>query len=78
MTRRSYVERSPGGPREYVALFASTFGPVMALRASLAERPERLAAFDRDFEDFAAQGNQAPAGAPAEYPYDYLLVVARR
>ena len=78
MTRRSYVERSPGGPREYVAQFASTFGPVMALRASLAARPERLAAFDRDFADFAARGNRAPDGAPAEYPYDYLLVVARK
>jgi len=78
MTRGEYVERSPGGPEGYRALFESTFGPVIAVRASLAGDPERSAAFDRDFREFATRGNRGAPGGPAEYPYTYLLVVARK
>jgi 2-polyprenyl-3-methyl-5-hydroxy-6-metoxy-1,4-benzoquinol methylase len=78
MTRGAYVERSPGGPPRYHALFESTFGPVIAIRASVAGDPDRAAAFDREFLEFATRGNRGAAGGPAEYPYEYLLVVARR
>jgi SAM-dependent methyltransferase len=77
LTRTSYVERSPGGPAEYVALFKQTFGPTVALYAGLADRPERVAALDRDFLAFAERANQGPPDGPAEYVYEYLLVVAR-
>ncbi len=77
LTRRSYVERSPGGPAEYVAFFRETFGPVIALYGSLADEPERLAALDREFRDFADRANSGGAEA-AEYRYEYLLVVARK
>jgi len=78
LTRRRYVERSPGGPAAYCDFFKATFGPVIALYAGLAERPDRAAALDRDFLEFATRRNQGPPGGPAEYPYEYLLVVGRR
>jgi 2-polyprenyl-6-hydroxyphenyl methylase/3-demethylubiquinone-9 3-methyltransferase len=78
LTRRRYVERSPGDPAAYCAFFKRTFGPVVALYDSLAGDADRSEAFDRDFLDFATRANQAPAGAPAEYLYEYLLVVGRR
>jgi ubiquinone/menaquinone biosynthesis C-methylase UbiE len=77
MTRREYVERA-GSPRDYCTLFGETFGPVAALYASLAEQPERLAALDRDFLQFATRANTGPPDGPAEYVYEYLLVVARK
>lgn len=77
LTAGEYVERSPGGPEDYRALFESTFGPLIAIRASLADDHDRAAAFDRDFRDFTTRGNRGGPGGPAEYPYPYLLVVAR-
>ena len=49
LTRQSYVERSPGDARDYVAFFEETFGPMVALRGLLAAEPEQLAALDEDF-----------------------------
>jgi SAM-dependent methyltransferase len=77
LTRRSYVERSPGDADDYVAFFQETFGPLVALRGLLSVEPERLAALDRDFREFAERANSGPPGGPAEYEYEYLLVVAR-
>ena len=73
-TRREYVERA-ASPAAYVDLFAETFGPVVALRAGL--DPHGVAALDRDLLAFATQANSGPAGGPAEYRYEYLLVLAR-
>jgi ubiquinone/menaquinone biosynthesis C-methylase UbiE len=78
MTRGEYIERSPGGPEGYRALFESTFGPLIAIRASMADEPARAAAFDQDLRDFTTRGNRGAPGGPAEYPYPYLLVVARK
>lgn len=72
----TYVERADA-PEDYCALFKATFGPVVALYASLADDPERSARLDADFLDFARRANRGAPGGPAEYPYDYLLVVAR-
>ncbi len=77
MTRRAYVERADS-PRKYRELFKQTFGPVVAIYASLAEEPDRAAALDRDFLDFATRMNSGPPEGPAQYRYEYLLVVARR
>jgi len=74
-TRRTYVERAES-PAAYRRLFEETFGPVIALRSALAESPERLSAFDRDFAEFSERENRGAAGA-AEYVYEYLLVVGR-
>jgi ubiquinone/menaquinone biosynthesis C-methylase UbiE len=77
MTRWDYVERADS-PRDYRELFKSTFGPVVGLYAALADDPERAASLDRAFLDFATHANGGPPGGPAEYRYEYLLVVARR
>src|SRR5262245_12544094 len=66
VTRRSYVERAES-PRAYCDLFKETFGPVVAIYASLADDPERLAALDRDFLELATRANQGPPEGPAEY-----------
>jgi len=73
-----YVEYSAGGPDAYRALFETTFGPVIAIRASWAAEPERLAAFDRSFREFTLRGNRGAPGDPAAYPYAYLLVLGRK
>lgn len=74
-----YVERSPGGVAEYRELFNTAFGPFVALRGALEAEPHRLAGFDREFEELTTRWNRGtdPHG-PAEYPYEYLLVVARK
>jgi 2-polyprenyl-3-methyl-5-hydroxy-6-metoxy-1,4-benzoquinol methylase len=78
LTRREYTERSPGDPSAYTDFFKATFGPALALYASLADQPDRVAALDREFLEFATRSNRAAAGKPAEYRYEYLLVVARK
>jgi hypothetical protein len=69
LTRREYTERA-ASPRAYCDLFRETFGPVAAIYAGLAGQPDRLAALDRDFLDFAKRANTGPRGGPAEYPYE--------
>jgi ubiquinone/menaquinone biosynthesis C-methylase UbiE len=74
-TRGRYVERVDGGPAGYRELFNTTFGPVIAIRSGL--DPERAAALDRDFLDFATRWNEGSPGGAAEIPYEYLLVLVR-
>ncbi|MGH7693425.1 MAG: SAM-dependent methyltransferase, partial [Gemmatimonadaceae bacterium] len=62
----------------YRVLFESTFGPLIAIRASVANDPARARALERDFRDFTSRRNAGPPSGPAEYPYEYLLVIARR
>jgi ubiquinone/menaquinone biosynthesis C-methylase UbiE len=73
LTRREYVERAES-PGAYVELFQRTFGPVIAIRALLGDG---AAALDRELLEFATRENRGAPGNPAEYPYEYLLVVAR-
>jgi ubiquinone/menaquinone biosynthesis C-methylase UbiE len=77
MTRREYVERA-SSPGAYRAFFKETFGPAVATYASLADQPERMAALDREFLDYATRSSRGEPDGPAEYPYEYLLVVARK
>jgi 2-polyprenyl-6-hydroxyphenyl methylase/3-demethylubiquinone-9 3-methyltransferase len=77
LTRRTYVERA-ATPAAYCAFVKETFGPVAAVYAALAATPERAAALDRAFLAFAAGANRGAPGGPAAFPYEYLLVVARK
>jgi ubiquinone/menaquinone biosynthesis C-methylase UbiE len=77
MTRMEYVERA-ATPVDYCEFFKGTFGPAAAISASLARQPERAAAFDRDFLEFATHSNRGAPDGPAEYHYEYLLLVARK
>jgi SAM-dependent methyltransferase len=74
LTRRSYVERHPGGAAGYASFVTETFGPVIAMREAAAEP----AALDRDLLAFATAANTGAPGGPAEIPYEYLLVVGAR
>jgi ubiquinone/menaquinone biosynthesis C-methylase UbiE len=78
LSRHEYVERSPRGPAAYVELCKETFGPAVGLYGALADQPERLAALDRDFLEFATASSQGTPDGPAEYSYEYLLVVGRK
>lgn len=77
LARREYVETA-ASPAAYHALFQRTFGPMVALYASLAESPGRAAALDRDFLEFVRRASRGPPGGPVQIPYEYLLVVARK
>lgn len=77
MARRTYVERA-ANPRAYLDFFKETFGPIVAIYASLADRPERAAALDRDFLEFVARSNEATPEGPVQMSYEFLLVVARK
>jgi SAM-dependent methyltransferase len=76
LERKVYVERVPD-PEAYCTLCRETFGPVAAVYGALADEPGARAALDRSFLAFAEAANAGPAGGRAEYPYEYLLVVAR-
>ena len=77
MARREYVEKA-ASPRDYCALFRQTFGPVVAIYQTLADQPDRLASLDSDFLEYATHSNRGSRDGPAEYHYEYLLVVARK
>ena len=77
MTRREYVENAVS-PRDYCELFKQTFGPVIAIYQRLADQPDRIAALDGDFLEFATHSNRGTPDGPAEYHYEYLLVVGRK
>jgi ubiquinone/menaquinone biosynthesis C-methylase UbiE len=77
LSRGEYAERA-ASPRDYVELFTMTFGPLIAIRAALADQPARVAAMDREFLELVERSNRATTGAPVEIPYPYLRVVARK
>lgn len=78
LKRDRYIERA-ASPRAYCEFIKETFGPVAAIYAGLQEAdPGRAEQLDREFLQFAERANSASAGAGAEYPYDYLLVVAQK
>ena len=78
MTRGEYVERA-ATPRDYCELLQ---GDVRTrrrrLRRSSTTEPERAATLDREFLEFATRSNRGAPGGPAEYHYEYLLMVARK
>ncbi len=77
MTRGQYVERADS-PGAYIEFVKATFGPVIATSAAVSGEPERAAALDRDLLAFASSADRGPAGGPAEIPYEYLLIIARK
>jgi ubiquinone/menaquinone biosynthesis C-methylase UbiE len=77
MSRRMYIEKAPS-PQEYVDLYKETFGPVVSVYEALRDEPDRSARLDREFLEFAQQANRGVPDGWAEYPYEYVLVVARK
>ena len=77
LTRGEYVEEAASA-REYHELFRDSFGPMVAIYASLADRPEDAAGLDQEFLEFVGRWNRGGSGSRIEIPYQYLLVVARK
>jgi 2-polyprenyl-6-hydroxyphenyl methylase/3-demethylubiquinone-9 3-methyltransferase len=76
LTRHEYVEEAASS-RAYYELFRHSFGPMVAIYASLADRPDRAAALDQEFLAFVSRWNRGRPGRRIEIPYQYLLVIAR-
>jgi ubiquinone/menaquinone biosynthesis C-methylase UbiE len=76
-TRRKYFETAPSS-REYFELFKHSFGPMIAIYASLSDQPARVADLDAAFLQFIARWNQGAPEDRVQIPYEYLLVVARK
>jgi ubiquinone/menaquinone biosynthesis C-methylase UbiE len=75
LTRHEYVETASSA-REYFEFFKHTFGPMVAICASLADRLARAGEFEAQFLDFVARWNRGAPGGAIQIPYEYLLVVA--
>jgi ubiquinone/menaquinone biosynthesis C-methylase UbiE len=76
MTRREYAETA-SSPREYFELFRQSFGPMVAIHASLSDEPGRAAELDAAFLRFIERWNRGSEGR-VEISYEYVLVIASR
>jgi SAM-dependent methyltransferase len=64
-------------PADLCRFYAENQGPLISLRAALADEPDRLASLDRDLLAFAEETDEGgPDGAL--YRLEYLLAVGRR
>lgn len=77
ISRHTYVERAPS-PADYCRLFMETFGPLVAVRHSVENAPQRREDLDRAFLEAVIRWNQGRSTGPVEIPYEYLLVIAQR
>jgi ubiquinone/menaquinone biosynthesis C-methylase UbiE len=77
MRRQEYVETA-ASPREYFDLFRYSFGPMVAIHATLSDQPQRSADLDEAFRQFIMQWNRDTAHGGVRIPYEYLLVTARK
>src|SRR3954451_12527587 len=77
-TRQVQVMDRFADPAEAVAYYRDNFGPTVMAYAAVADDPERRAALDAAFLDFATRSNSGPPGGTARYEMEYALVVGRR
>jgi SAM-dependent methyltransferase len=62
-------------PEEFCAYYKATFGPTMKAYANVADDPDRSAALDRDFLDFARRHACYDRPDHLYYDFEYLLSV---
>lgn len=77
LSRETYIERAPS-PEDYCRLFMEAFGPLVAIRASLDDNPERRTELDRRFLETVIRWNRGRSTGPVEIAYEYLLVIGIR
>ena len=65
-------------PLEFREYWKRAYGPTIAVYAANAADPDRVAELDDAFLTFLTEWNRAPAGEPARYEAEYLLVTARK
>jgi hypothetical protein len=75
LRRHEYVEEAASAG-EYHELFRHCFGPMVAIYASLADRPQ-MATLDQAFLEFVGRWNRATSAGRVAIPYECLLVLAR-
>jgi SAM-dependent methyltransferase len=63
-------------PAEWRDFFKDVYGPIIAVYQALADRPERVAALDRDLEALAARYDRGTETTVMDW--EYLVVTARR
>jgi 2-polyprenyl-6-hydroxyphenyl methylase/3-demethylubiquinone-9 3-methyltransferase len=77
MTRQEYVETASSS-HEYFELFRRSFGPMVAIYASLSDQPARAAELDAAFLQFIERWNRGESDGRVKIPYEHLLVIARK
>lgn len=77
LTRHTYVERA-ASPQDYQRIFEQRFPPLVAIRSSLKDAPERRAVLERSFAEAIVRWNGGRNEGPVEIAYEYLLVLARK
>ena len=77
MTRGEYTEAASSST-DYFDLFRSSFGPMVAIYASLSDQTARMAELDEQFFQFIARWNRGVPAGPVQIPYEYLLVIGRK
>lgn len=73
LTPRSYVERADT-PADYMRFMKETFGPVVAIYAGLDDG--KRGELDQAFLEFCERENTGQSDGPAEYVYEYVVLVA--
>jgi ubiquinone/menaquinone biosynthesis C-methylase UbiE len=63
---------------EFCRYYKTNFGPTIATYANIAGDPDRVAALDRDFLEYARRSNRSRDDARLHYRWDYLVVTARK
>jgi ubiquinone/menaquinone biosynthesis C-methylase UbiE len=71
------VERYPT-PEALVAFYQQNFGPTITAYNNCGDDAARRAELDAALIDFARRTNAAPEGEPSWWPFEYLVVVAKR
>jgi ubiquinone/menaquinone biosynthesis C-methylase UbiE len=77
-TRQLQVMDLFADPAEAVAYYRDNFGPTVMAYAAVADDPERRAALDAAFLEFATRSDSGPPGGRARFEMEYVLVVGRR
>ncbi|MGV9673657.1 class I SAM-dependent methyltransferase [Nocardia sp. NPDC003482] len=63
-------------PTHFIEFFETSFAPIQSTFAALLDHPQRAAALHIDLLDLAERLNLAPAGEPAEYLFEYVVMKA--
>lgn len=77
MTRHTYVERASSAD-DYHSLFKDTFPPLVAIRESLQDSPQRRDELDRSFLDAIVRWSGGRRAGPIEVAYEFLLAIGHR
>jgi 2-polyprenyl-6-hydroxyphenyl methylase/3-demethylubiquinone-9 3-methyltransferase len=67
-----------GSPEEFREYYKGRFGPTMTAYAQVADDPDRMAALDREFLDYARRTNHPHKDGSTHYGFDYMVVTGHK